>query len=314
MSVANDQAQLYVSTDGTAGPYIIVPVSLLDSVRRALSDGKISFTVDEDGVSLGGRPALSVLDLGHESDVARVQALLEGLGGRGYRPLRTEDAQPATSPDELILKGEPQQVEQLQMRIQSSTSGGWRRRFDLEERLKQMGVGREGTFCFSKQFEHIQNSEFVVWLKTRGASQLDVSNVVPSGRTKEFGYAEYNRVLTDFKENFIYKLIEGLRIHAIQVPISLGRNLLETLSPEALKRLKAFSETANRSRLHPLDIKRWNSFVVQTHTDESVIDSDLLDAWLADEGWPDPTRKRLVQEYQSARSLLTAYEEEHACR
>ena len=240
MSVANDQAQLYVSTDGTAGPYIIVPVSLLDSVRRALADAQISFTVDEDGVSLGGRPALSVLDLGHESDVVRVQALLDGLGGRGYRPRRTDQPQPATSPDELVLKGEPHQVAQLRTRIQSSTFDGWRRRFDLEQRLQQMRVAREGTFCFSKQFEDIQDSEVTVWLQTRGSSELDVSNVVPSGRGKELGYSEYNRVLTDFKETLIYKLIEGLRIHAIEVPVSLGRSAGELLSPEALRRLKGF--------------------------------------------------------------------------
>ena len=57
MSVARKEERLRVSTDGTAGPYIIVPVSLLDSVLQALSEARISFTVDEDAVSLGGQPA-----------------------------------------------------------------------------------------------------------------------------------------------------------------------------------------------------------------------------------------------------------------
>src|SRR5206468_3392271 len=148
-------------------------------------------------------------------------------------------------------------------RIQSSTPDGWRRRFDLEQRLQQMRAAGDGTFCFSKQFDDIQNSEFAVWLQRRGSYELYVSNVVPSGRGKELGFSEYNRVLTDFKETFVYNLIEGLRIHAIQVPISLGLNLENFLSPEALRHLMEFSKTANKSRLHPLDVKRWNSFVVQ---------------------------------------------------
>ena len=314
MSVARDEERLYVSTDGTAGPYIIVPVSLLDSVRHALSEAQISFTVDEDAVSLGGQPALSVVDLGHGADIVRVQEVLDGLAGRGRRSRRTDQPQLAAFPDELILKGEPHQVAQLRTRIQSSTPDGWRRRFDLEQRLQQMRAARAGTFCFSKQFEDIQDSEVTVWLQTRGSSELHVSNVVPSGRGKELGYSEYNRVLTDFKETLIYKLIEGLKIHAIQVPVSLGLSLENFLSPEALRHLTELSKTANKTRLHPLDVKRWNSFVVQTHTDKLAIDSDLLDAWLENEGWPDAMRAQLVTEYESARSLLTAYDEEQAPR
>lgn len=314
MSVARDEERLYVSTDGTAGPYVIVPIGLLDSVHQALSEARIPFTVDEDAVLLGGQPALSVVDLGHGADIGRVQEVLEGLAGRGIRPRRSDRAQLAASPDKLILKGEPPQVAQLTTRIQSSAPDGWRRRFDLEDRLRQMHAAREGTFCFSKHFEDIQNSEITVWLQTRGTSELYVSNVVPSGRGKELGYSDYNRALTDFKDNFIYKLIEGLEIHAIQVPDSLGLSLENSLSPEAMRHLTAFSKTANKVHLHPLDVKRWNSFVVQTHTDKSVIDSGLLDAWLEDEGWPDAMRAGLVTEYESARSLLTTYDEEQAPR
>ena len=320
MSATRDEEELYVSTDGTAGPYIIVPVNLLDSVRHALSQAQISFAIDEDGVSLGGQPALSVVDLGDGADIVRVREVLEGLAGRGRRPRRADQSRFAALLEELIFKGEPDQVEQLRTRIQSSTTGGWMRRSDLEARLRQMRLASEGTaasegtFCFSKHFEDIQDTEFAVWLRSRGLSELYVSNVVSSGRGKKFSYSEYNLVLTDFKETFIYKVIEGLRIHAIQVPVSLGLSLENFLSPQALRHLSVFSRTANKISLHPLDIKRWNSFVVQTHNDKLVVDTDLLDAWLENEGWPDAMRARLVNEYESGRSLLTTYEEELAPR
>ncbi len=318
MSVATNEEQLCVSTDGTAGPFIIVPASRLDSVSHALSDAQISFTVEEDAVSLGGQPALSVVNLNEEANLERVQEVLDGLARRGRRPRRPDQPRLAGSPVELILKGETDQVAQLTSRIQSSTPDGWRRRLDLEQRLQQMRVARTGTFCFSKQFEDIQNSEFTVWLRTRGSSQLYVSNIVPSDRGTEFGYSEYNRVLSDFKEKFVYKLIEGLRIHAIQVPLSLGLSMENLLSPEALRHLTEFSQSADKGRLHPLDVNRWNSFIVQTHIDKLTIDPALLDAlldtWLENEGWPDAMRDQLVTEYESARSLLTTYDEEQALR
>jgi hypothetical protein len=314
MSVTRDEEQLYVSTDGTAGPYIIVPVSLLDSVRHALSEARISFTIDEDAVSLAGQPALSVVDLGDGADIVRVREVLEGLPGRSRRPRRADRSRTAAFPEELILRAQPDQVGQLRMRMQSSTPGGWKRRLDLEERLQRMHSTSEGSFCFSKQFEHIQNTEFAVWLQARGFSELRVSNVVPLTRRKELSYSEHNLVLTDLKETLLYELLEGLRIHVIQVPVSLGLRLENFLSPEALRDLTEFSRTANKIGLHPLDIKRWNSFVVQTHSDQLAVASDLLDAWLEDEGWPDAMRARLVSEYESGRSLLTTYEEELAPR
>lgn len=109
---------------------------------------QISFTVDEDAVSLGGQPALSVVDLGHGADIVRVQEVLDGLAGRGRRSRRTDQPQLAAFPDELILKGEPHQVAQLRTRIQSSTPDGWRRRFDLEQRLQQMRAGRRDILFF----------------------------------------------------------------------------------------------------------------------------------------------------------------------
>ncbi|AGA28198.1 hypothetical protein [Singulisphaera acidiphila] len=68
---------LRVSTDGTAGPYIMVPVSQLDRVRRLLLDNKIPHRVDEDAISLGGNPAVVVIDLVRSDDAERTQAILD---------------------------------------------------------------------------------------------------------------------------------------------------------------------------------------------------------------------------------------------
>ena len=68
---------LYVSTDGDAGPYIMVPVQQIDDVRTLLDDNNILYSVDEDAISLDGKPAVTVVDLGHGADAASVQSILD---------------------------------------------------------------------------------------------------------------------------------------------------------------------------------------------------------------------------------------------
>ena len=68
---------LYVSTDGDAGPYIMVPVELLGRVRAVLDTNKIPYWVDEEAISLDGKPEITVINISGRSDPNRVQALLD---------------------------------------------------------------------------------------------------------------------------------------------------------------------------------------------------------------------------------------------
>jgi hypothetical protein len=73
------QKRLYVSTDGTAGPYIMVPVSQLDEVRRLLDSRHIGYWVEEDVISFNGAPEVGVINLGRGTDAAAVQAILDSV-------------------------------------------------------------------------------------------------------------------------------------------------------------------------------------------------------------------------------------------
>ncbi|REJ75209.1 MAG: hypothetical protein DWQ34_27265 [Planctomycetota bacterium] len=68
---------LEVSTDGDAGPYIMVPVKQIDDVRSLLDDNNIPYWVDEDAISLDGKPEVTVVNLGRGSDPASVQKILD---------------------------------------------------------------------------------------------------------------------------------------------------------------------------------------------------------------------------------------------
>lgn len=71
---------LYVSTDGTAGPYLMVPVSQLTEVRQLLDAGGIRYQVEEDAISLNGAPEVAVIDFGHGADAEAIQAIIDGVG------------------------------------------------------------------------------------------------------------------------------------------------------------------------------------------------------------------------------------------
>jgi hypothetical protein len=68
---------LHVSTDGTAGPYIMLPVSQLDEVRQLLDDHGIRYWIEEDVISLNGAPETAVIDFGRGADVDAIQAVLD---------------------------------------------------------------------------------------------------------------------------------------------------------------------------------------------------------------------------------------------
>ncbi|MEZ6113479.1 MAG: hypothetical protein R3C99_21070 [Pirellulaceae bacterium] len=74
---ASTAKPLSVSTDGNAGPYIMVPIQQIDEVRALLDANAVAYWVDEDAISLNGQPAVTVVNLGHGADAASVQRILD---------------------------------------------------------------------------------------------------------------------------------------------------------------------------------------------------------------------------------------------
>lgn len=71
------QEPLAVSADGNAGPYIMVAVDQLGRVTEILRQNRVPHWVDDDAISLNGKPEVAVINLGRSEDAARVQGLLD---------------------------------------------------------------------------------------------------------------------------------------------------------------------------------------------------------------------------------------------
>ena len=70
---------IQVSTDGTAGSYIMVPVDRLSQIRITLDLHKIPYWIDSFAVSLDGKPSFTVVNLGRSVNGNGVQAILDGV-------------------------------------------------------------------------------------------------------------------------------------------------------------------------------------------------------------------------------------------
>ena len=79
MTDSTTKAPLRVLTDGTVGPYIELPVSQLDEVRRLLDSHDINYSVEEDYISFNGSPEEATIDLGRDGDAAAVQTILDSI-------------------------------------------------------------------------------------------------------------------------------------------------------------------------------------------------------------------------------------------
>jgi hypothetical protein len=71
------QRPIRVSTDDTSGPYIMLSVEVVEKVRKLLVENDVPHWVDHHAISVDGRPAVTVINLGRRVDSRRVQDLLD---------------------------------------------------------------------------------------------------------------------------------------------------------------------------------------------------------------------------------------------
>jgi hypothetical protein len=303
-------APLTVSTDGTAGPYVIVSPDQYGAVAEALRAEGVRFRVDQDAVLLAGVPALAVIDLGIGADVERIQRILnrvsEDLREKGRRGRRPQTRR------ELVVRGDPVAMSDLRRRLDAGAVGEWRRHPEIEERFRKTLPQGTSAYCFFKQVPAV-GRPVAVLVQGRGpgdGEDLYLSGVFPIEGRESLGLEQHDLAVADFRNTVVGPLSRGLGVRILECSAPVRPSLEDMLSPEALLRLKSFSALANKGLLHELDMRRWAGFIGQTHLDDVVVAPELLDAWLTDEGFPEEQRSTLVCEYESGRRLLSAYDEE----
>ena len=179
MTTSASDAPLTVSTDGTAGPYVIVTPEQFRPVMEALRADGIRFQVDNEAALPNGTEPLAVIELGSGADVRRVQEVLDrvatNLKGKGRRRRRS------ATQKMLVVWGGPEPMQQLRTRLDGEAVGGWARQPDVETRYRTTLPERTLAYCFSKRVPAI-NRQVAVLMQGRGkgnGEELSVSGVVP---------------------------------------------------------------------------------------------------------------------------------------
>lgn len=310
MATSTADAPLTVSTDGTAGPYVVVTSEQLGPVIEALRAEGVRFQVDQEAVLLNGAPALAVIDLGTGADVTRVQGVLDRVGPelqrKGWRGRHTPTRK------ELIIRGDAAAMRELQRRFEAGPHGGWDRRTEVEDRFRRRLPPHTVAFCFSKMVPAVSRPVAAL-LQGRGPGMredLHLSGIVPLTGRGPLDLAQHEQVVTDFAETFVKPLARGLGVRVLDRSVSAQPSLEDVLSTEAMARLRDFAAPAGKEILYELDLRRWAGFIGQTHLDDTIVDPDMLDAWLADEGFQTSQRETLIREFESGRRLLSAYDDE----
>jgi hypothetical protein len=68
---------LRVKTEGTAGPYLMLPVLQLNEVERILTEAGVSYSVSRDAIRTDGHEAVALVDFGRRADASSIQAVLD---------------------------------------------------------------------------------------------------------------------------------------------------------------------------------------------------------------------------------------------
>ena len=311
METSVSDAPLTVSTDGTAGPYVIVTPEQLRPAVEALRAGGMRVQVDDEAAHSNGAQALAVIELGANADVGRVQKVLDRVAadmrGDGRRSRRS------VTQKVLVVWGEPEQMGQFKIRLDGETVGGWVRQPDIETRYIKTLPKRSLAYCFSK---HVTAIDCQVAVLMQGRSnrgngeKLSVSGIVALGGRRALDRGEYDKVITDIHANLIEPLSREFGLRVLNYDAHVGSALEDALSSEARARLLEFSAVANKSILHDLDMQRWSAFIRQSHHDEAVVDPTLIAEWLGEDGFPEQNVARLVEEYESGRRILSEYDAE----
>ena len=72
--------RLRVKSDSVAGPFLMLPMSQVSSVREVLDRNSIHHWVDTFAVSLDGKPPKTVINFRRAENADRLQALLDEAG------------------------------------------------------------------------------------------------------------------------------------------------------------------------------------------------------------------------------------------
>ncbi|MFZ4823948.1 hypothetical protein CQW32_04815 [Pseudomonas putida] len=190
--------------------------------------------------------------------------------------------------------------------VLSQVQEPWHHDAEREEDIGRNAPGDEDVIVLVRaSFGNIDESGLLLWQESDG---YRVANIVPRN-VGELGITKYNLILRDFVSRIAEPAAQagGFKIDLTSSNQTL-EDWLETDSAEALRR---FSRQANKSTgaSHPMDQKRWFTFLISAHRASKRPDSEQVARWLVEvDGWSSEQAQDLAIDYEFALGLLEQYD------
>lgn len=222
---------------------------------------------------------------------------------------------------ELYFKGTPTQLCNFIEDIKKFAVGNWR----VE---KQTSRWKDYLFIdyIGEEVDKARVSIYIANIEKD--NEIKVGNIIPLEKN-QLNVEEYNSVLIKFYSDVIKPYKENGTEIEILKPSNDEFEPLTVISEEALRKLKAFCGSANKSTgsSHPCDKERWYEFICQTVEDRRIFDATTLANFLQDENywnkkskdnigaigdfaWSEEKAYELALEYESLCGILEYYKNE----
>lgn len=210
---------------------------------------------------------------------------------------------------ELYFKGNSQQLIKFVSDIGEYTTGDWIKVPTLD--------GWKEYLFFDYSGKEVDKARISIYLGNKiDDGVLNVGNIIPLEKSK-LNIDEYNNVLIKFYNDVIKPYKETSVGLEISQPTDDVFHPTTVITEEALRKLKAFCNGANKSTgaSHPCDRERWFDFICQTVDDNRMFDAETLAKFLQDENyWGEKTNGfigvlgRYAWDEEKAYELASEYE------
>lgn len=219
---------------------------------------------------------------------------------------------------ELTFKGTKEQLLKFSKEIGLFVKGDWVLQ-PATERFKDY-------LQFSYRGTSLENAIVSIYIGDKlQKGEIMVGNIVPQ-KKNSLTVDEYNALLLRFYEDIIRPYKEQGTEIIIEPPTDDIFDPRTIISEEALRKLKAFCDGANKTTgsSHPMDRERWFDFICQTVDDDRVFEYSALANFLKDEAywgtkqegfigamgdyaWSEDKAYELADEYSAAVEVLQYY-------
>ena len=200
----------------------------------------------------------------------------------------------------LVCHGNQRSIDLLDAVVRVAKEKGYK------TRQYPIMVDRVSVAVYMKE-ERLPYSRLIISNNTE-ANTVDIVNIVPMRESgiSHIDYDEYNRLLDIFRDK-VFKAIKERQGNSIRE--NTEDYEIADVIPSSFVKLDQWLSNFPLSG-HPLDVERWNAFVVALHTSNEQLSLSVFERYIQEKyGWEEDVIEQFSLKLESQLELLEYYDE-----